>query len=98
MRQASRRSSTRRTKNFTSAANTAYRDSDNAGSSRGKWITADHTGMSRAMIDMQSMGFWDTLYYIVTHFLIAVFGALVSGLLMFLLIFIGIPLLIQGVL
>ncbi len=98
MHQPSRRSNTRRTKNFTSAAKTAYRHFDNAGSSFGKWLTTDHTGFSRSIIDIPAMGFWDTLYYIAMHFLIAVFGALVTGLMAFVIIYYGIPLLILGVL
>ncbi len=50
------------------------------------------------MINMPSMGFWNTLRYIAMHFLIAVVGALVTGLMVFVIIYYGIPLLILGVL
>jgi hypothetical protein len=98
MHRSSRRSSNRFTKRFTSAAKATYRHFNHAGSSFGRWTTTDHTGMSRAMINMPSMGFWNTLRYIAMHFLIAVVGALVTGLMVFVIIYYGIPLLILGVL
>ncbi len=98
MHRSSRRSSTRYTKNFASAAKTAYRLFDNAGSTLGRWVTTDHTGMSCAMIDMPAMGVCQTLYYTAMHFLVAVFGAVLSGLMAFVIIYYGIPLLILGVL
>ena len=96
MHQPSRRSNTRRTKNFTSAAKTAYRHFDNLGSSFGRWVTTDHTGFSRSMINMPSMGFCDTLHYIAMHFLVAVIGALVTGLMAFAIIYYGIPYFLFG--
>lgn len=96
MYRSSRRPSTRHTKRFASAAKTAYRHFDNAGSSFGKWLTTDHSGMSRAMIDMPSMGIFDTLHYIAMHFLIAVVGALVTGLMAFVIVYYGIPYLLFG--
>jgi len=50
------------------------------------------------MIEMPAMGLLDTLYYIAMHFLVAVVGALVTGLMAFVIIYYGIPLLIFGVL
>ncbi len=94
MHRSSRRSSNRYTKNFTSAAKTAYRHFDNAGSSFAKWMTTDHTSFSRSMLEMPSMGFKDTIYYIVMHFLIAIVGAVLSGLMIFVMIAYGVPALI----
>ena len=80
MHRSSRRSSTRNTKNFASAAKTAYRHTDRAASSLGKWIITDHTGLTRTMIEMPNMGLWDTCRYILTNFVITVIGAIFSGL------------------
>ena len=96
MHRSSRRSSTRYFKNSASAAKTAYRHFDRAGSSFGRWLTTDHTGMSRAMIEMPSMGLFDTLYYVAMHFLIAIVGALLSGLMAFVIIYYGIPYFLFG--
>ena len=48
------------------------------------------------MINMPTMGFWETIQYTIIHFVIAVISTLDSGVLMFLLIYYGIPLLIDA--
>jgi hypothetical protein len=96
MHRSSRRSSTRHTKNFASAAKTAYRHFDRAGSSFGKWLVTDHTGFSKSMLDMPWIGFKETLYQIIVRFLIAVVGAVLSGLMVFVMIAYGIPALLKA--
>lgn len=93
-----RASSTRYFKNSTSTAKTAYRHFDRAGSSFGRWITTDHSGLSQSLLDMPWMSFKDTLYFLAMRFLIAVVGAVLSGLMVFLLIAYGIPALLQAML
>ena len=48
------------------------------------------------MIEMPSMGLFDTLYYVAMHFLIAIVGALLSGLMAFVIIYYGIPYFLFG--
>ena len=61
-----------------------------------RWVVTDHTGMGRALDNMPKMGFVDSAKYMLKHFLIAVFGTLLGGALIFLFIAYGIPLLIMG--
>jgi hypothetical protein len=91
MRQSARRSSTCRTKNFASAAKTAYRHTDRAASRLGKRITTDHTGLSQSLSNMPKMGFLDSCQYVATRFVIAVVASLIGGLLVFILIAFGLP-------
>lgn len=63
-----------------------------------RWATTDHYGMSRALANMPSMGFLDTARYILIHFFIAVAGAVLTGVLVFVLIAYGIPFLITEIL
>ena len=83
-------------KNITSAAKTSYRHLERAASAIGRWIITDHTGFTQAMLDMPKMGFKDTCYYIIVHFLILVASALLSGLLIFVMIAFGIPALLSA--
>lgn len=61
-------------------------------------ITTDRSALGRSLSNMPSMGFLDSAAYILTHFLVAVAGAVLSGILYFLLIALGIPFLITGTL
>ena len=61
-----------------------------------RWATTDHTGMSRALENMPSMGFLDTVKYVLLQFLIAVAVSVLSGVLIFVLIGYGIPFLLTG--
>jgi hypothetical protein len=45
---------------------------------------------------MPPMGFWNTVQYVVTCFILAVLGSLLSGLILFLLIAYGIPYFLFG--
>lgn len=95
MHQSTRRSSiTRHTKPLTATAKSTYRHLDKAGSSFTQWLITDHTGLSQSLLKMPAMGFWDSIKYILTSFLIAIAGVFVSGILLFLLITFGLPWLI----
>lgn len=96
MHRPSQNSSKRHTKNFASAAQTAYRHFDNAGSSFAKWMTTDHTGFSRSILDMPKMGFMDTCKHVVTTFLISMLGILGSAFIVYLMIAYGIPYFLFG--
>jgi hypothetical protein len=67
--------------------------SSKAGAGLFKWATTDHSRMSEAFDNMPSMGFIDSLKYLLFHFLLNIFVGLLGGFLMFVLIAYGIPLL-----
>ena len=52
----------------------------------GRWAATDHTGISKSLARMPSMGFLDSLRYILLHLLIAIVGAVVMGVWVFLLV------------
>ena len=68
------------------AANSAARTADKAAVGLFRWATTDHSGMSRSLANMPSMGFFATIKYIFMQFLYAVAGAILTGVLAFLLI------------
>ncbi|MBK7646978.1 MAG: hypothetical protein IPJ12_07455 [Betaproteobacteria bacterium] len=94
MQRTSRRTITRRTKTIVLTAKSAFRHLDQAGYSVGKWIITDHAGLSQSLLNMPALGFWASCRYIFTSFLITLAGVFVSGILLFLLITFGLPLLI----
>ena len=57
----------------------------------GRFVTSDHTGSTKFLANMPSMGFVDTITMLLAHLLFGMLGAVVSGFLMFLLIAYGIP-------
>src|SRR5664279_2932399 len=59
-----------------------------------RWATTDHTGLSRSLCNMPSMGLADTLKYLLMQFLISVFVTVVSAIWVFFLIAIVLPYLI----
>lgn len=61
-----------------------------------RWATTDHSGMGKALANMPSMGFIDSTKYILWHFLFAVAGAVLTGVLAYVLIAYGIPYLLFG--
>ena len=63
-----------------------------------KWAVTDHTGMGRAMsnLPLLGLGFIGSIKYILSSFLIAIAGAVLTGVWIFLLIGYGIPFLIMG--
>jgi hypothetical protein len=86
-------------RNLQSAGNSAAKFT---GSTTGKaavglfrWATTDHSGMGRALDNMPSMGFFNSVRYVLMHFLIAVVGAVLTGALVFILIAYGVPFLIS---
>ncbi len=60
------------------------------------WATTDHSGLSKSLSTMPSMGFLDSLKYILCHFLIAVLCSALSAILAFVLIAYVLPFLIFG--
>jgi hypothetical protein len=61
-----------------------------------RWATTDHSNMGKALANMPSMGFMDSLRYIFRQFLSAIFGAVLTGILAFVLIAFVIPFLLFG--
>jgi hypothetical protein len=49
-----------------------------------RWATTDHYGMTERLSNMPSMGFVDTLKYILVQLVITIVAALATGLLVFL--------------
>jgi hypothetical protein len=72
------------------------RTTDRLGNKAIKYMTTDHSGLTKAMINMPTMGFVDTLFLILVQFIAGLVGAIVTGVLYFLLIGFGIPYLITG--
>lgn len=52
----------------------------------GRWAATDHTGISKALENMPSMGFLDSVRYILLHFLITIVVAVLMGVWVFLLV------------
>ena len=82
-------------KNITSAATTSYRHLDRAASTLGRWIVTDHTGFTQSMLDIPPMGFKASCRYIMHNFLVAIAGALLTGIIAFVMIAFGVPALIS---
>lgn len=61
-----------------------------------RWMATDHSGVGKALLNMPSMGFFETIGYVFRQFLYGVFGAVLTGALVFVLIAYGIPFLITG--
>lgn len=77
------------------ASKTAYLHTDKGFTHLAKWVTTDHTGFSRAMTEMPKKRFIASLRYTLTHLAISIIGTLISGVLIFILVAFGIPLLIK---
>ena len=56
-----------------------------------RWMTTDHSGMTRMMAAMPQMGFVDSMKYILSCFLYVLLFALLQGAAVFLFIGFGIP-------
>lgn len=74
----------------------AGRTLDKAASGLFRWATTDHSGIGRALKLMPNIGFLDRLLDILVCFLLAIFGAVVQGVWIYLLIAYGLPFLIFG--
>lgn len=94
------KSNTQVLRNLQSAGRTAAkltgRTSGKAAVGLSRWATTDHTGIGRSLLNMPSMGFVDSIRYIIMHFILSVLGAGLTGILVFLLIAYGIPFLFFG--
>jgi hypothetical protein len=86
----------RTAKNFVSGASKIYHHADRAASSLGRWATTDHSGFSQSMLNMPQMKFVEGCRYILVHLAIALAGAVLYGLMIFMLIAIGIPALLSA--
>lgn len=78
------------------AAKFTYRTADKAVGGLFRFATTDHTGMAKRLSNMPSMGFFETIEYVVLHALIAIAGACLSGFLVFLFFAYVVPFLISG--
>lgn len=76
-------------------ANFAARAAGKSAAGIFRWATTDHSGMTHAMISMPKMGFIASIKYIFFCFCGTVIYAIIVGVLMFLLIAFGIPLLLR---
>jgi hypothetical protein len=75
----------------THAARYAAKTAEKAITRLGRWATTDHTGTTKLLANLPSMGFIDTLSMIAVTALCSLLGALVSAALLILLIAYGIP-------
>lgn len=86
----SRKRNSRGMRNFRSAgweaAKFTGRTADNAAVGLARWVTTDHSGMGKALENMPSMGFIDSVRYILVRFIISMIGVVLSGVGVFLLI------------
>lgn len=83
-----------RTAGYRAARYTA-RGASKATSGLFRWAATDHTGMGKALEHMPKMGFVDTLKYILMQFLFAVAASILGGIMVFVLIVYGIPLIFE---
>jgi hypothetical protein len=60
-----------------------------------RWAITDHTGTAKFLANMPSMGFIDTIKMILMLLLTSLMGAVVSGILFYLLIVYGVPMLLS---
>ena len=60
-----------------------------------RWLTTDHSGMSRMLTLMPQMGLLDSVKYVLTCFLITLAGIVLQVVWLYLIIFHGIPLLLS---
>lgn len=81
--------------NLGSAAKFTGRTTEKAAVGLARWATTDHSGFGDALTRMPKMGFMDSIKYIFVQFLIAIFCAVIGGVLVFVLIAFGIPFLIS---
>ena len=78
-----------------SAAKIAGRTAENAAVKIGRWVTTDHSGLPSALNNMPEMGFVDSIKYALRQLLRAIARIFVMGILIFIFISFGIPLLIR---
>ena len=78
-----------------SAAKTSGQVIEKAAVGLARWATTDHSGIGNALNNMPSMGFFESLLYILVHLLIGLVCAVVLFCLTYLQIAYGIPLFIS---
>lgn len=78
----------------TRTARTAWKVTEKAAVGLARWATTDHTGTAKFLGNMPAMGFIDTITMILMLIGTTILGALVSGLLFYLLFAFGIPFLL----
>ena len=77
---------------FTHASNAANKSM----TALGRWAITDHSGITTLLSRDVYYGFWDTLKFIVMALIIHLLGAIGTVLVIWLLIFYGIPLFLFG--
>ncbi len=60
-----------------------------------RWLTTDHSGISRMLTLMPDMGFWDSVKYALMRFLITIACIVLQIVWLYLIIFHGLPLLLN---
>ena len=78
----------------TKAARTAGRITEKAITRLGRWATTDHTGTAKLLANLPPMGWMDTLGFVLIHILFSILGALATGLMVYVLLAYGIPMLL----
>lgn len=77
------------------AAKFAGRTLDKTISGLFRWLTTDHSGISRMLVLMPEMGFWDSVKYALMRFLITIAGIVLQIVWLYLIILHGLPLLLN---
>ena len=77
------------------AAKFAGRTLDKTISGLFRWLTTDHSGITRMFTLMPEMGFWDSVKYTLMRFLITLAGIVLQIIWLYLIIFHGLPLLLN---
>lgn len=80
-------------RNLESAANSTLRATDKAAAGFGRWMITDHSGLSKAMLDMPEMGFIDSISYFITQLIYGLLSIVITSAIVYVGIAYGIPLL-----
>ena len=60
-----------------------------------RWLTTDHSGITRMLALMPEMGFWNSVKYALMRFLITLAGIVLQIVWLYFIIFHGLPLLLN---
>ena len=74
-----------------SIANSSLRVADKAAAGFARWMTTDHSGLSKAMSQMPEMGFMDSIKYFITQMVFSLLSILLTGAIVYVGIAYGIP-------
>ncbi|MDE2389258.1 MAG: hypothetical protein KGN35_09310 [Betaproteobacteria bacterium] len=77
------------------AAKFTARTLDKTASGLFRWLITDHSGISRMLMLMPEMGFWDSVKYALIRFLITIAGIVLQIVWLYFIIFHGLPLLLN---